>query len=432
MNDTTAFLRNGAVLLVAIAAAAVGGYRYALAEREAASRITPGAHAGHAPAPAAAPAPDKSRRVLYWYDPMKPDQHFDKPGRSPFMDMDLVPRYAEDAPAPSAKPVPSDHQSAPTATLQPFAVHTVKAARGTLERSVLGLGELAYNQRDVAIVQARADAFVTRAFALAPGDVVARGAPLVELEVPAWIAAQREYLGVLALDDAALAAAARARLELLGMPVDVLAALDARRQPVPRVTLRSPIGGVVTALEARVGMRVAAGATLVALNGIDPLWLEVAVPEGEAARLAAGATLRAEIAGYAGETFGGVVEQVLPAADSETRNVRLRARIANPDGRLRAGLSARVRLADAPRNEALLLPSAAVIRGGRRDLVMHRAANGRFVPVEVMLGAEAAGKVEVLAGLAEGDEVAASAQFLLDAEASLQGFAPASPPETPR
>ncbi|MBX9607933.1 MAG: efflux RND transporter periplasmic adaptor subunit, partial [Gammaproteobacteria bacterium] len=373
-------------------------------------------YAEDAPAP---PAPDEPRRVLYWYDPMKPDQHFDKPGRSPFMDMDLVPRYAEEASAPSAR------QDAPGAALQPLAVQTVKAARATLETSVLALGELAYNQRDIAIVQARADAFVARGFGLAPGDVVARGAPLVELEVPAWIAAQREYLGVLALDDAALAAAARARLELLGMPGEVLAALDAQHAPIARVTLRSPIAGVVTTLDARVGMRVAAGATLVALNGIDPLWLEVAVPEREAARLASGTPLRAEIAGHTGETFTGIVEQVLPAADSETRNVRLRARVANPDGRLRAGLSARVRLADAPRKEALLLPSAAVIRGGRRDLVMRRAVDGRFLPVEVSLGAEAAGQVEVLAGLSAGDEVAASAQFLLDAEANLQGLAPA-------
>ena len=428
MSDTTAYLRHGAVLLVAVAAAAVGGYRYALSERDTASAVTPGTHAGHAQGQPVAPAASKPRQVLYWYDPMKPDQHFDKPGRSPFMDMDLVPRYADEASAPGTR------QDAPGAALQPLAVQTVKAARATLETSVLALGELAYNQRDVAIVQARADAFVTRGFGLAPGDVVARGAPLVELEVPAWIAAQREYLGVLALDDAALAAAARARLDLFGMPAEVSSALEARRAPVARVTLRSPLAGVVTVLDARVGMRVAAGTTLVALNGIDPLWLEVSVPERQAAQLDTGTGLRAEVAGHLGETFTGVVEQVLPEADSETRNVRLRARVANPDGRLRAGLSARVRLADAPRREALLLPSAAVIRGGRRDLVLRRAADGRFLPVEVTLGAEAADQVEVLTGLAEGDEVAASAQFLLDAEASLQGLRPVSPTssEAPR
>jgi len=386
------------------------------------------AHAAHDEQPAPAPAPAE-RKVLYWYDPMKPEQHFDKPGRSPFMDMDLVPRYAEPEAAAHDGGVAIDAR-----ITQNLGLRTVDAQLGHLTLGIEAVGEFQYNQRDVATVQARADGFVERVYDRAPGESVARGAPLADMLIPSWAGAQQEFLGVLALGDARLVDAARSRLRLLGMSGTLIAEVEHKRAVQPVVTLRSPLAGVITSLDVRSGMSVSAGSTLAIVNGSDPVWLEVAVPENRAADLVAGAAVRAELAAYPGATFTGQIASILPAADSVTRSVRLRVSFANGDGRLRPGLTARVHVAVLPGEARVLVPSAAVIRGGEQDRVIRVDEGGRYSPVAVQLGREADGQVEILRGLEAGDTVAAAAQFLLDAEASLKGFAPAPAPamEVPR
>ncbi|MCC6710323.1 MAG: efflux RND transporter periplasmic adaptor subunit [Gammaproteobacteria bacterium] len=378
------------------------------------------------PAPVAAPKPAE-RKVLYWYDPMKPEQHFDKPGRSPFMDMDLVPRYAEPAVASQAQGKQDDGIAMAQGMARTLGLRTVAARRGRLASSIDAIGEFQFNQRDVATLQSRADGFVERVYGRAPGDVVARGAPLVDLLLPSWGSAQQEFLAVLALGDTRLLEAARTRLHLLGMSDELIRRVERTRQTQALITLGSPIAGVIMNLEVRSGMRVAAGDTLAVINGSDPVWLEVAVPERGATGLALGAPVRAELAAYAGEVFEGKVASILPAADSATRSLRVRASFANADGRLHPGLSARVTIAAPANVETVLIPSAALIRGGQQDRVIMVAADGRYAPRVVQVGREAAGEVEILHGLDEGESIAASAQFLLDADASLKGLAPAAP-----
>ncbi|MBK6659003.1 MAG: efflux RND transporter periplasmic adaptor subunit [Proteobacteria bacterium] len=383
-------------------------------------------HASPSASPAAAPTPAE-RKVLYWYDPMKPDQHFDKPGRSPFMDMDLVPRYAEPAMTASDAPIASAAVTLEADLPRRLGLRTVHATRGHLESRIEAVGEFQYNQRDVANVQARVDGFVERVHGRAPGDVVTRGAPLVTLLLPDWGSAQQEFLAVLELGDARLADAARTRLRLLGMSADLIARVEQTRKSEALVTLTSPLAGVITTLDVRSGMRVAAGEPLATINGIDPVWLEVAVPEQLAEGVRVGAEVRAELAAYAGTVFRGEVASILPAADSATRSVRVRVSFANADGRLHPGLSARVTLAAPRGDEVVLVPSAALIRGGQQDRVIIVTDDGRYAPRVVHAGREAEGQVEILHGLEAGVTVAASAQFLLDADASLKGVAPEMP-----
>jgi Cu(I)/Ag(I) efflux system membrane fusion protein len=219
--------------------------------------------------------------------------------------------------------------------------------------------------------------------------------------------------------------AARTRLRLLGMSEALIARVEKQRQPIAVITLVSPLAGVITALEVRSGMRVTAGTTLVTINGSDPVWLEVAVPERQASELQVGAAVRAELASYPGTSFTGSIASILPAADSATRSLRLRVSFANGDGRLRPGLTARVHIAAPRADEMVLVPSAAVIRGGQQDRVIRVEEGGAYVPVLVELGREADGEVEVVHGLKAGERIAAAAQFLLDAEASLKGLTPA-------
>ena len=355
------------------------------------------------------------REVLYWYDPMYPQQKFDKPGKSPFMDMDLIPRYADaggDAASVSIDP----------GVAQNLGMRTALVERSDLAQSVDAVGALAFDGRDVALVQARSGGFVERVYARAPEDVIEKGAPLADLLVPEWGAAQAEYLALRDLREPELLAAARQRLRLAGMPAELIARLEKTGKAQSVWTVTSPIAGVLQALEVREGMTLPAGATLARVNGLDQVWLDVAVPEAQAAGLGAGQPVQARLPAFPGETITGRIQAVLPQADLASRTVRVRVELPNPQRRLRPGMTAEVSLAQNAQ-QALTVPTEAVIRTGKRSLVMLAADNGRYRPVEIRIGRENGERTEVLAGLEEGQRVVASGQFLLDSEASLRGIA---------
>jgi Cu(I)/Ag(I) efflux system membrane fusion protein len=393
--------QGAAVLAIAVAAGAAG---FGLG------------HLGRpSPAPATASAAESSRRVLYWYDPMVPAQHFDKPGKSPFMDMQLVPRYADEGPA-AATGVSID-----PARLQSLGVRLATVERGSFAQSLDAPGSLDFNQRDVAIVQARAAGFVQRVYGRAPGDVIGAGAPIADLLVPSWGGAEAEFLAVQQTGDEALAAAARQRLRLLGMPDGLIEAVARSGRPRTVITVTSPIGGAIQTLDVRQGMTVAMGQTLAQVSGLGTVWLTAAVPEAEAGQVRVGAPARAELAAFPGETFTGKVAAVLPAAQADTRTLQVRVELPNRDGRLRPGMYGTIHLEGAV-SPALFVPSEAVIRTGTRVLVILSGDGGRYTPVEVQIGREAGDRTEILAGLGEGQKVVASGQFLIDSEASLAGL----------
>jgi membrane fusion protein, copper/silver efflux system len=402
------------VAVVFAAAGVAGGLWWA-------QRAKPeGAHAAAA-APAAAAAQEK--KVLYWHDPMVPGQRFDKPGKSPFMDMPLVPVY-EDAAGGEAG-VKVDARLA-----QNLGVRTAIAEKGRLAREVDVVGTVAFDERAVVVVQARTAAFVEELLVRAPLDPVRRGQPLARLFVPEWAGAQQEYLALKssAVDGAAeLARAARNRLLLLGMSEPQVLAVEREGKPVTRVTLTSPADGVVAELGAREGMNVMAGAMLFRINGIASVWVNLDVPEAMAAAVRPGAPLQATVPAYPGEVFKGSVSAVLPDVSAATRTIRARVQLANPGGKLKPGMFASVKIDPrvAPGAVAagtVLVPSEAVIVTGERSVVIVDRGQGRYEPVAVKIGAEERGMTEVLAGLQGGEKVVASGQFLLDSEASLRGF----------
>jgi Cu(I)/Ag(I) efflux system membrane fusion protein len=287
---------------------------------------TAGYWVGHTPSsPAVA-----ERKVLYWYDPMSPEQKFAKPGKSPFMDMPLVPRYADTA-ADGAKP---GVQLDPVAR-QNLGVRLARVERTPVVDQQSVTGTIGYNQRDVAVIQARAAGFVERGYGRAPGDVLAAGAPLADLLVPAWDGALAEYFGVRRLGDAALTAAARQRLRLLGLSDAAIARADASGQARAMTTITTPIGGALQTLDVRPGMTVAAGQTLAQVNGLGRVWLDAAVPEAMAAHLAVGQHARAELTAFPNEPFTGRIAAILPAAQPDSRTLTVRIELPNPGGRLR-------------------------------------------------------------------------------------------------
>ncbi|TYP66322.1 efflux RND transporter periplasmic adaptor subunit [Stutzerimonas stutzeri] len=373
------------------------------------------------PAAAFAQAPEE-KEVLYWYDPMYPQQKFDEPGKSPFMDMDLVPRYADEGGNGASMSID------PSVT-QNLGMRLATATRESISQSLEATGALMFDERDVAVVQARAGGFVERVYDRAPEDVIEKGAPLADLLVPEWAAAQEEYLALKGIGQPQLLSAARQRLRLAGMPPEVITQLERTGKARPVWTVTSPIGGVLNSLDVREGMTVSAGASLARINGLDNVWLEVAVPEAQVSNLAQGQSVTARLPAFAGETLEGKIQAVLPQANLDSRTVRVRVELPNPQKRLRPGMTAEVTLNHDVEN-ALVIPTEAVIRTGKRTLVMLAEKEGRYQPVAIRTGREFNEKTEVLEGLEAGQKVVASGQFLLDSEASLRGLS-AQPLEQP-
>ena len=367
-------------------------------------------------------SPDE-RKALYWYDPMYPQQKFDKPGKSPFMDMQLVPQYASGAGDRATVSID------PSLT-QNLGLRFATVSRGIFDSSLDVTGVLGFNERDVAVIQARTTGFVERVYAHAPGDVLKANAALADILVPEWAAAQTEFLALKRNGDADLLAAARQRLRLTGMPAALITQVERGGKVQPYLTLTSPIGGVLQELNVRAGMTVATGDTLARVNGLSSVWLAVAVPESDAGSITVGQAVEVRLPAFPGTMLSGKVSAILPETNPDSRTLRVRVELPNPDGRLRPGLTAQVRLNRSSGQSVLWVPSEAVIRTGRRALVMLAEDAGRYRPVEVHLGQENDGKTAIVKGLEEGQKVVTSGQFLLDSEASLKGIVASSEEES--
>ena len=401
MTRTPLYL--GAAVLVAAAAAGLGYWLGSTRSHPAPPEAAPGTQA------------QPGRKVLYWYDPMYPQQKFDKPGKSPFMDMQLVPKYADEG-------GDEGTVSISPRVVQNLGVRTAEARPGSLAPKLTAVGSIEYNERAVVLVQPRANGFVEKLHVRAPLDPVREGQPLVEVLFPEWAAAQEEYLLLRRLSSPeaeALRSAARQRLVLLGMSEEQIGAVEREGRAQPRVTLRAPVSGVIAELGAREGMTVMAGATLFRIAGLGSVWLVAEVPEAQAALLVPGAQAEARVPAYPGDAFAGRVSAILPELNPATRTVRARVELANPAGKLKPGMYATLTVAERGR-EALLVPSEAVIRTGERAVVIVAEGEGKFRAVAVEVGMESGGDAEIRKGLKAGDKVVVSGQFLIDSEASLR------------
>ncbi len=371
-----------------------------------------------APASTSSSSSEPAKKPLYYYDPMVPLEHYDNPETLSSMGMKTVPKYADTGDAAGGTPgVTID-----PALVQNFGMRVVTVSRGELTQGVTATGVVDFNQRDLAVVQARSGGFVQRVYGRAPGDVIPAGAPIADILVPEWGGAQGEFLAVRRTGDSPLIRASRQRLALLGMSPGMIASVERSGRVYNTVTITTPSGGVIRSLGVRSGMTVAAGQTLAEVSGLGTVWLNASVPEAQAAHVRVGNIARVTFAAFPGDPVSGRITAILPEAEGASRTVSVRIELANRGGKLRPGMFAQVALGGEPRS-VLLVPSEAVIRTGTRNLVMLAGKNGRYSPAEVRIGADANGQTEIIAGLAEGEKIVASGQFLIDSEASLSGVA---------
>lgn len=358
------------------------------------------------------------KKVLYWYDPMVPNQHFDQPGKSPFMDMALVPKYADDT-GHEAGIVQID-----PGQVQNLGLRTARVERGVLTPTVHATGTIAFDERAVSVVQARVAGIVEQLAVRAPLTAVKQGQPLLTVLAPDWTAAQEEYLALQrtqskGLDE--LRTAARQRLLLLGMSEAQIKKIERSGQAEAQITIIAPRTGVIGELAVREGATVMAGTPLLRINGLETVWVNAAIPEAQIGHVAPGALVEVELPAFPGEHFSGQIEALLPDIDAATRTQIARIVLPNPHHRLAPGMFAEVKITSTNSAESVLVPSEAVIATGTRTVVIVVEDTGRFRAQEVRLGAEADGKSEVREGLTEDDTVVLSGQFLIDSEASLAG-----------
>ncbi len=356
------------------------------------------------------------RKVLYWHDPMVPGQKFDKPGKSPFMDMQLVPVYADEVQREGGVRI-NDSVS------QHLGIRLASVVKGVLPTQLRAVGSVAFDERLVELVQARVGGYVTRLYVKAPFESVRRGQPLAEILSPDWLAAQQEYLALLDGEFASIQAirqAARQRLAVLGVPEATIRAIETDRNTHPTTTVSAPMDGVVSELSVREGSAFTAGAPLFRVSGLTSVWVNAQVPEARISMIPMGSKTIAHATAWPAESFAGRVIALFPEIDPQSRTLTARVQLENDDDKLRPGMFVSLEFIGPQAQPQLLVPSEAVITTGERTVVIVAPQAGGFAVANVTIGPDANGKSTVLSGLTEGQSVVVSGQFLIDSEASLK------------
>jgi Cu(I)/Ag(I) efflux system membrane fusion protein len=369
--------------------------------------------------PAVAPAAVKGAPV-YWYDPMRPSEHFDKPGKSPFMDMQLVPKYA-DGNAEEGAGGASAGIIVDSRVVQNLGVRLAPVEQGSFALTVEAVGTVGVDEHRIEAIQVRQPGWVERLDVRAVGDLVRCGQRLAGVYSPDLLATQQELLIARGSDDPRLTEAAQRRLAFFGLSAGQISRVEKSGEPARLVDYYAPFDGYVMDLGVRHGAAVEPGTTLFQLADLSSVWVSAEVPETQAAWIKPGDSAEVEVPALPGERFAGQVDYLYPELMQATRTLKVRVVVKNPGKRLRPGMFATAHLRGATRAQLLTVPTEAVIKTGTRAVVIVADDATHFRPALVRVGAEHNGRSEILEGLTLGQSVVASGQFLIDSEASLRG-----------
>lgn len=401
--------RYFALALMALAAGSAGGVLY---ERE---RMAQSMDAG-----------DDGDKILYWVAPMDPNFRKDGPGKSP-MGMDLVPVY--EGQEPSGDP---EQVTLSAAEVNSIGVRTAVARIEDIAPRIDTVGFVDYDQHATSHVHTRVEGWIERLNVRAVGDQVSAGDLLFDLYAPDITIASSELLRATRSGDVEDIAIARTKLMNFGVSprqIDEMALAD---QPAQRVRFYAPQDGVVFALNAADGMYLRPETRAMSLADTGSVWLLVDVFERDMGQISADMRAEARFDHLPNHVFTGEIDYIFPELDAKTRTLRVRLLFDNDDALLRPNMFAKVALVPNEARQALTVPSEAVIRTGRAERVILRLPDGSFRPRLITTGLRGGfgddRRTEIVQGLAPGDEVVASAQFLIDSESALNAgmmrFAP--------
>ncbi|KQP51136.1 cation transporter [Methylobacterium sp. Leaf111] len=366
--------------------------------------------------------PASARKVRFYRNPMG------LPDTSPIpkkdsMGMDYLPVYeGEDTDDGTVKISPGK--------LQRTGVRTAVVERRVLSMPVRAPGAIEEDERRISVIAMRTDAFIEKVEAVTTGDHVHKGQPLLRLFSPEMNAAAAQYLTGIGYEGA------RRRLENLGIPSEVIDEIERSRKVPSTITWSAPRDGVVVERNVSDGMRAKSGDTLFKLVDHSRVWVLADVTERDLAAVAEGQTATVRARTFPDRVFTGAVTRIYPHLAMGTRTARLRIELPNSNGDLRPGMFAEVTIATGSDKPVVAVPDDAVIDTGTRQVVLLDRGEGRFEPRPVRLGVRGDGYVEIRDGIAAGDRVVTSANFLIDAEsnlkAALQGLSEPKPEPRPQ
>jgi len=400
------------------------------------SRSTPTVQDGVSPTAAAVLAPAaQPRKLLYYRNPMGLPDTSPVPKKDP-MGMDYIAVYeGEDETGNSSKVgvAGAGQIRISTEKIQKLGVRTEAARMRALGRTVRAAGRVEPDERRVFVIAPKFEGYVERLHVNVTGQFVGRGQVLFDAYSPELVAAQREYViatqGMKAMNEAGeeaqggmrqLADASLTRLRNWDLSPDQVANLMKSGQPQRSISFPSPVAGVVTEKKAFQGMRFMPGEMLYQVTDLSAVWVIADLPEQDIGLVKTGAIATVTTTAYPNEVFHGRITYIYPTLKADTRSVPVRVELSNPGHRLKPAMFAQVVLAAGSAAPVLTVPDSAVIDTGTRRIVLVQVQEGRFEPREVELGGRGEAFIEVIKGIAAGEQVVVAANFLIDAESNLK------------
>jgi multidrug efflux pump subunit AcrA (membrane-fusion protein) len=389
------------------------------------------ASAGPSAPEGAATAAAGPRRVLYYRNPMDPSVTSPVPMKDS-MGMDYVPVYSDEVSAGGGVEGHASVEVSPD-ELRLAGLQTTVARRGSLARTIRTVGEVKADETRVSQVHTRISGWVEKLFVNSSGQAVRKGEPLLSIYSPELLATQEEFLRARASADrfaqsdvpevrrggADLLEAARRRLMLFDVPRSLIETLEKTGRPQRAVTLEAPASGFVTTKEVFAGTQIEPGMTLFTVTDLSKVWIEAEVYEFEAPLVRPGQKARVTLAYDPSRTYTGRISTIYPYLNTDSRTLRVRFEFDNPGLALKPGMYANVEL-DAQAVEGILIPDAAILDTGPRQIVYVMTGEGRYEPRQVKIGVRSDGQSQILSGVKAGEAVVDRANFLLDSESRLR------------
>ena len=361
------------------------------------------------------------RKIAYWRAPMNPQEIYDEPGKSA-MGMDLVPVYEDNVSG-------GVEITIDPVTQQNMGVRTAVVKKGVLSRTIRTYGHVTYDETRLGQVNLKLSGWIEKLHVDYTGALIKKGAPLFDLYSPELVSASEEYLAALRNvhrqssegSSSSFLDSARRRLEYLDIPASEIKKIADTGKIDRTITIRSPFQGVVVEKNAEIGSYVKAGTTSYRVADLSRVWVETHIYEYELPWVTVGQEAVMTLPYEPGKTYRGKVAYIYPYLQAKTRDVVVRIEFENPELSLKPDMYADVRLNSGGGEEGLIIPSEAVIRSGERNVVFVTRENNKFTPRDVTLGFSLDDRmVQVLTGLAPGETVVTSAQFMLDSESKLK------------
>ncbi len=346
--------------------------------------------------------------------PMHPQIIKDAPGSCPICGMDLIAKTAADND--DKYPV----VEIKSAVVQNLGVKTQAARKDTLWKYIRTLGRTDYDETSLKHIHPRTSGWLEVLYFKVEGEPVSKGEKLAELYSPEILSAQLDYLVAIEQTGRKNTEKARNRLRLLGVTETTINAIEKRGASQNRIPLHAPGSGIMIALSGREGMYVKPEMEIFTIADMSRIWVWVDIFEYQIDWLQTGLSAQMSVPAYPQKTWEGKLDYIYPELDKNSRTLKARLVLDNPDGKLKANMFAEVIIYGGPKHNALVVPSSAVIESGKRTVVIKELGNGRFQPVDVVIGMQRNGRSEILSGVEEGDRVVVSGQFLIDSESSLQ------------